>query len=371
MIYNRLVLILTCIIFTFLVGCEKVEDSLNYKYDAPSLPELPFRYRPNISANYPTLEDFSDEGATLGRVLFYDVRLSANNKMSCSSCHKQAHGFGDNVSKSVGLEGKLTRRNTPSLDYLFLAQAFFWDSREDTLEALVTKNNTHNRAMGLVYSDHLMGELSQASFYPALFEDAFGTEEITQERIGRALAMFLRSLETYRSKADQAGQVFPDTRIVFTPQEERGFQLFVDNVNVGCVGCHGGSAIRSTVGANIGLEMEYADPGMGRIDREKEGHFRIPSLRNIAVTAPYMHDGRFQTLEEVIAHYNNGIQPHHALSIKFHNGIILPPGPRPGIESEPKRLNLSEQDQAAIVAYLRTLTDERFLADIRYSDPFR
>jgi cytochrome c peroxidase len=201
--------------------------------------------------------------------------------------------------------------------------------------------------------------LTQDKHYPELFEKAFGDGKITQERIGKALAQFLRSMVSYQSKYDEgrakASSVRDDFKN-FTVQENRGKALFVSN----CAICHlpAQDAHFSMIApANNGLDEDYkkTDGGVGDVtlDGRLIGLFRSPSLRNVERTAPYVHDGRFDTLEKVIDHYSKEVKPH------------------PNLDPRMRRLNFTDTEKAALVAFLKTLTDQKFLTDPKFSDPFQ
>ena len=353
---------------------------------APDLPDEPYNYADpdlprhfasgnrrggRIVDNTPEDNPITDHGATLGRVLFYDTRLSGNDTVACGSCHLQEHGFSDPRRLSTGLNGELTARHSMALANAryYSRGRFFWDERAATLEEQVLMPIQDTVEMGMSL-DTLEAKLAAVDFYPPLFENAFGSAEITSDRISQALAQFVRSLVSYRSKYDEALSTpsdgdrrgFGGFDEVFTEQELVGLRLFGGAGRRGRGGGRGGSCARCHNGAlqfssprNNGLDaVTDADNGTGR------GRFKAPSLRNIAVRAPYMHDGRFATLREVIEHYNSGVQQHPNLdrSMRSRNG-------------EPRRLNLSEDQIDALVAFLETLTDEAFLGDPKFSDPFQ
>jgi len=233
--------------------------------------------------------------------------------------------------------------------------------------------------MGIESMENLKTKLAEEEYYPPLFEDAFGTSEVTPERISRALAQFLRSMASHNSKWDRLTNFEQ-----LTDMEQLGHNIFSSWDRGGCINCHSG---RSFAGwgsdfANIGLDEEYADNGLGERQKESNGMFKVPSLRNIALTAPYMHDGRFATLEEVVEHYNSGVQAHPNLHWSLRNdggnsfpGIIdfpfIDPGTSTSLEgSEPIRRNFTEVEKRALVAFLHTLTDEEFVTNPKFSDPF-
>jgi cytochrome c peroxidase len=205
----------------------------------------------------------------------------------------------------------------------------------------------------------VLAKLSATTYYPALFTAAFGTSEITSDRVALALSQFVRSLVSVNSKFDRAFGVngVPNFAATFTAQELAGQDLF--NGRAGCARCHGTNAHISDGVHNTGLDATITDVGAGN------GRFKAPSLRNIAVRPPYMHDGRFRTLEQVIAFYDNGVQNNPGLDTRLRGG----PG-GPGGNGAPLRLNLSAAERASLVAFLGTLTDNTFLTDVRFSNPF-
>lgn len=291
-------------------------------------------------------------GATLGRVLFYDTRLSVNDQRSCASCHKQQFGFGDTTRLAASLNGVPITRHSMALanSRFHLSQRLFWDERAPSLEAAVLQPIQDAREMGLSLPQ-LVAKISATPFYRPLFQQAFGSESVTSERIAFALAQFIRSMVSANAKFDGAfakgGTV--DFARVFTPQELRGKEVF-ELAN--CVECHELNAQVSDIVHNNGLDAVLVDHGAGR------GRFRAPSLRNVAVRGRFMHDGRFRTLEEVIEFYNSGVQLNPFLDpqLRAPGGVL--------------KLGLNAFDKQALVAFLRTLTDETFLTDPRFSDPF-
>lgn len=356
--YCSLALLLATIL---LVNASIVFAQRNTSNLSPNLPDELYNYSDIalpvhlqfINDNIPPDNPITDAGATLGRVLFYDTRLSANNTVSCASCHLQAVGFSDPARVSVGFEGGTTRRNSMGLANarFFQGDLFFWDTRATSLEALVLEPIVDPIEMGSSLPA-VIAELESEAFYPPLFEAAFGTSEITEERIAKSVAQFIRSMVSYRSKFDVG---YPANFINFTPQEQMGNDLFHSR-RLGCNICHITDTQILNEALNNGLDRVYEDNGLGEITgiRGDDGKFKPPSLRNVAVTAPYMHDGRFATLEEVIEHYSTGVQAH--------------PNRSPFVPLGGFRLNA--QEEAALVAFLGTLTDVEFMRDVRYSDPF-
>jgi cytochrome c peroxidase len=304
--------------------------------------------------NTPSSNPTTDAGAALGRVLFYDGRLSANDGISCASCHQQQTGFSDPDRLSSGFAGGSTARHSMSLANarFYRRGRFFWDERAATLEAQVLQPIADPVEMGMPLED-LVLKLQATTFYAPLFAAAFGSPDITSERVARALAQFTRSLVSFNSRFDAsfAGAAQPNLGLL-TPQEAQGFLLFADPA-VGCARCHGTHAHIAGDVFNTGLDATITDAGAGN------GRFKVPSLRNVAVRGRFMHDGRFTTLQEVVEHYDSGVR----------NNPGLDPGLRaPG--GQPRRLNLTVAQKDAIVAFLHTLTDAQFLADSRFADPF-
>ncbi len=317
--------------------------------------------------NMPADNPITDEGATLGRVLFYDRNLSQNRTVACASCHKQEHGFSDDRLRSLGFEGGETRRHSMGLTQArYGIEIFFWDGRADSLEAQTLMPMQDPVEMGMTL-DGVIERVREADYYPPLFVAAFGDEEVTADRISKAIAQFVRSMVSTKSRYD-VGRAQAPTRgnafVNFTDQENHGKFLFSSPPPLGgfgCFVCHQGEGFIAVTTTSNGLDAEVTDRGAGEVTGAErfEGTFKVPSLRNVAVRAPYMHDGRFNTLEEVVDHYSNGVEASPNLGAPF--GVI---------DGEVPQLNMTEEEKAALVAFLHTLTDEEFLTDPRFSDPF-
>jgi cytochrome c peroxidase len=361
--------------------------------DVLDLPVPPFRYAdiewpPHFTQelldardNTPEDNPITDHGATLGRVLFHDKALSANDTTACASCHRQASGFSDPAKLSIGFEGGETGRNSMSLieTRFYRNGRFFWDERAPTLEAQVLMPIQDAVEMGLTL-DELVQKVQERAYYPPLFEDAFGDPAVTSDRIARALAQFVRSIVSYRSRFDEglaAARTVGEPFANFTPEENEGKDLFFGPAL--CAPCHldagppfpppppNQAIFFIDVPMNNGLDAELsgADNGVGDQtgNPEDNGLFKSPSLRSVALTAPYMHDGRFVSLEEVVEFYDSGVKPHPNL----HPRLAIP-GTTPPV---PRKLELTPAERAALVAFLETLTDEPLVADKKYSDPFK
>ncbi len=309
-----------------------------------------------------TQEVTNNDIATLGRVLFYDGKLSKNNATACASCHIQSKAFSDGDEFSTGFGGERTTRNSLSFQNLALGNNFFWDSRQRTLQDLIGEPITNHIEMGIEDLPELMNKLRNVSYYPELFKKAFGTETITEQQFSQAISEFLASITSTNSTYDRALQ---NDFEEFSSLEKLGMAIFYSDKAL-CGSCHTGANFAapdavdqyynpSRGTTNIGLDLDYADEG-----REDGfgGEFKIPSLRNITLTAPYMHDGRYETLREVLEFYNTGIQAHPNLDFKLQQ------------DGHPIKMNLSSLELDALEAFLHTLTDEDFITNPAFSNPF-
>ena len=348
----------------------------------PVLPETPYDYAGaelpdhlrHVSVlrwdNTPDDNPITDAGATLGRVLFYDVRLSQNGTVSCASCHRQEHGFSDPRPVSVGFRGEPTDRNSMALAFARYdrTRRFFWDGRARTLEDLALEPIQDPVEMGMTL-DELEARLEATAFYPGLFADAFGTPEVTSDRVAQALSQFVRSIVASNSRYDAARRAEPDRfgrpLAGLTEQENRGLELFFGEGR--CEQCHSGDMFVGNGPTNNGLDSTFTDLGVGggrdlaglkTVTGRGHGAFKTVSLRNVEITAPYMHDGRFATLEEVVDHYSTGVRHSSTLDPRLRRG------------GRPIRPAFTDDERAALVAFLRTLTDTTLTTDPRWSDPF-
>lgn len=319
-----------------------------------------FGGRFTIPSDNPTTQ----EGVHLGRFLFYEKKLSATNALSCATCHEQQRAFTDGKVLSVGIDGTLTPRNTMSLANLLWVRNFFWDGRSAGLEAQAVFPLTDPHEMGQSLAESVT-KLRQTSTYPTLFKAAFGSDQITEDQILKALAQFERTLISADSPYDRylAGSYQP------TASELRGMALFMDGPvpekglrGANCGHCHGGPKTFKELFHNNGLDSLPTDRGREKATGEvaDRGRFRVPTLRNIALTAPYMHDGRFASLAQVLDHYNEHIQQSPTLST-FLQGISNEPGGT--------SLALTSGEKSDIVAFLNLLTDSTFITNPAFSDP--
>ncbi len=382
-------------IFSFGISSCKKTGSLNEVNATPvttnpadalaalNIPVVPFSYAnqslpgflnaPNIAVqiNTPADNAITDWGATLGRVLFYDKILSINNSVSCASCHKQAHGFSDDLVLSKGFNNGNTGRHSMSLvnAIYYPNRRFFWDERAATLEQQVLMPIQDAVEMGM-HLDTLVNRLNTKTHYPYLFEKAFGSSAINTDRISKALSQFVRSMISYRSKFDTGMAAIPPGANLgttplpnYTANENNGKAIYF-SPQAACSSCHGTQTLTAPRAENNGLEAVIVDRGLGAVTNNPadNGKFKVPSLKIIALTAPYMHDGRFATLEQVIEHYNSGVQFNPNLPPQLRN-------PPPGTGA--KRLNLTQQQKDDLLAFLKTLSDNGITADVKFSNPFK
>lgn len=327
--------------------------------------------------NYTYIGD-SDK-ANLGRVLFYDKAMSVNNSVSCGTCHKQSLAFADNTRLSGGFDGRFGNRNTPPIQNLstigsvtngFVSpQTLFWDGRESDLKTMVLKPVFNHVEMGILSDEELIKSLKSKTYYKDLFLKAFKSEEITKKKISESLSLFVANLQSNNSRFDLFTRSAGRTSDLLSTDELAGKDLFFGKYN--CGSCHnvnipkgysgGGMDEVSGAMANIGLSVNYEDNGRGDLlSRASEnGKFKIPNLRNVALTAPYMHDGRFNTLEEVIDHYSTNIQSHPNLDRRLKD-----------VNGQPKVFNVTDEDKRLLIAFLNSMTDHSFISDPKFSDPF-
>ncbi len=349
---------------------------------------------PAVADNYAFSSN--DNLATLGRVLFYDKALSLNNSVACASCHEQTRAFCDNQRFSTGLENQKTARNSPSI--FAKTSRMFWDGRASSLRDLALRPIKNHVEMKFESLQSLVSKLSGISYYPPLFAKAFnGSKSIDSVKLQSALAEFLTNFNFSDNKFNRS----IDDNSVLNASERLGKTVFFGKGH--CSNCHniegqnispGGGGVTgygfTNESFNIGLDEVYTDNGLGAISKNssEDGKFMIPVLLNVEYTAPYMHDGRFKTLEDVVEHYNSGIQNHPNLDLnlrdisslnhlseieilklldKNHNGEIdadeiktLPP----------VKLGLSISEKKGLVDFLKTLSDPSILTHKMFSNPF-
>ncbi len=316
----------------------------------PTLPATAFTYNMTypvhiqnaltINDNTPANNPLTNDGATLGRVLFYDKHLSKNNSVSCASCHKPQSSFSDVARLSTGFAGGLTARHSMALlnARFYKSGKMFWDERAASLEAQALQPIQNTTEMGLTLAE-LESKVAALSYYPALFQKAFGSTQIDSVKIARAIAQFVRSIVTYQSKYDQVKQGLA----TFTADEAAGEQIFNTPpppppggpVAIACAGCHTPPMFLTSQPAGPFALLDPNDAGINNQNR-----FKSSSLRNIANTAPYFHNG---TVTSLTAMLSGGVPAHG----------VAPP------------------DVVKVLAFLQTLTDNSVTTDVKFSDPFK
>ena len=329
-------------------------ENTPYVLDIGSFPE------PSIATDNP----LTHKGIRLGRMLFYDKILSRNNTQACASCHRQEFAFNDTAKYSIGVNNLPGKRNAMSIfNMAWNTNQFFWDGRANLLrhQSLLPIQDELEMDETL---ENVVQKLNGSYFYKTLFKNAFGTSKISSDLISKALEQFMNSIVSNNSKYDQ----YLAGTYTLTPEEERGRYLFVTEYNPGfpsasgadCMHCHGGSNFENDRYMNNGLDQDITMSDIGRQavtnDPADKGKFKVVSLRNIALTAPYMHDGRFSTLEQVIDHYNL-VKNSSTLDGSFQQQL-------------PNGLQLSNSDKQALVAFLKTLTDQELITNPEYKNPF-
>ncbi len=370
------------------------EQILGKYFDLSTFPSKQYTYRvfwEKPHTQMPVSSWVEDKSVDLGRAMFYDKNLSADGTVSCASCHHQHLAFGDSTAFSTGIYGHQTARNSFALatflsfinyyhtvtDSGSALPQLFWDNRANSVEDQTreTLANPHEMAMNPAA---LPAKLKELEYYPVLYKRIYDTRswDDNPEKLLRDLASFMFSFSSESSPFDQelkrmkkaqySREDFTNDFVRFTPSQNLGKSLFFEN----CASCHGRflafetdrlfTEVEGTAACN-GLDEVYTDKGVGKVqnDPNLDGFFKIPSLKNIEVTAPYMHDGRFGTLREVIEFYNEGIQPHANLHPLLQD-----------LKGNPKRFHFSETEIDALVDFLHTLTDEKILTDEKWSDPF-
>ena len=307
----------------------------------------------------PTDNPLTVEGVALGRRLFYEKRLSANNTIACAGCHLQRLAFTDGRRFSIGFDGTPTKRNSMSLANSLWVRNFFWDGRAAGLETQAVTPLTDPHEMGQPL-DSAAAKLRTAKTYTAAFSAAFGSSDITPKRIVQALAQFERTLISANAPYDRMLR----GEYQFTRQEQQGLDLFFGGGgkvrSLGCANCHGGPRTLTETYHNNGLDTIFSDSGRAAVTKMPydRGRFRVVTLRNIALTGPYMHDGRFTTLPEVLDHYSEHIAGGPTLSPTLRDSA-----------GRPVLLHLTDVEKKALLAFLNTLTDSTFITDPRFSDP--
>lgn len=339
----------------FLINsCKKDEEPVTVT--DPTLENITF----SVPDGWPTPaysfegNTLTKEGFKLGRKLFFDPILSSDNTISCGTCHQPFAAFSQiDHALSHGVDEKLGIRNSPALFNLNWHTSFFWDGGVNHLEVQPFSPITNPVEMNETLVN-IVEKIKDKPEYVALFQEAFGTPEVNTQRIGKSLAQFMGLMVSDNSKYDQVKR--NTAGVAFTTEEAAGLNIFIDK----CSACHKEPLFSDFSFRNNGLALinnsdGYIDSGRGRItptDPESYYKFKVPTLRNLKYTAPYMHDGRFTTIDQVLNHYSDGVQQTTNVDPLVANGIPL-----------------STEDKAALKAFLNTLNDETFVKDVRFKEP--
>lgn len=328
-------------------------------------------YPLNIPSHFPDMiipddNPLTIEGVELGRFLFYEKRLSGDNTMNCATCHMPENGFSDPNQFSVGIDGVAGTRQSMALVNLGWENFFFWDGRKTKLEDQILEPVPNPIEMHQSWKD-AVSKLNADVNYRNRFFRAFNEEGIDSIKVAKAIAQFLRTLISAESKYDVMYKFENNMTLNSSEQsilqtidneEWAGYDLFKSLNGADCFHCHNGPLMQVKKFSNNGLDAAFSDLGRGVItgNGNDNGKFKVPTLRNIAFTAPYMHDGRFATLDEVIEHYSSGIS--HSTTID------------PLIEfASQGGVQLDSQEKYLLKKFLNTLTDNNFINNPKFKDP--
>jgi len=329
----------TLFLSAFLFSCSQDMEITSEKvvFDPPeSFPE-PFY----TSEKFP----FSKERVQLGKKLFYDPILSVDNSISCGSCHAQSHAFSDhNTALSAGVNNLIGTRNSPAIINLAWQPYFMHDGGVNHIEVFPLAPITNPVEMNLSIAE-MINKLNANSSYPLDFQVAFGTDSISSDLVFIAIAQFQSTLISANSKYDK----YIKGEISFSSKEKSGLDLFESN----CSSCHTPPLFTDYSFVNNGLDYTFSDAGRALVSQvtSDSGKFKVPTLRNIALTNPYMHDGRFMSLDEVINHYSEGVKENGYLDSRLSKGIVL-----------------NDQEQSDLIAFLQTLTDYEFISNPDFAE---
>jgi len=345
-------------LITAFVYCSCSNESTESYAPTPSALNIPKLFQDNIIAPViPNNNPQTTEGVALGKKLFFDPILSGNNTQACADCHAPKNAFTDTARFSDGIDGTLGNRNAMPLFNLAwnYDEKFFWDGKSFSLEHQAFSPVTDPREMKSTWAE-VEKKLQEHVEYPTLFQQAFGTSRIDSTLVTKAIAQFERTLISANSKFDK----FLLGEAQLTPEEQNGFDVFMDEARGDCFHCHGSDKNplwTDNAFHNNGLDETFTDLGLGAVtgDPADNGKFRSPSLRNLKFTAPYMHDGRFNTLEEVINHYSEGLK----------NSSTIDPLMKKVAQGG---VNLTEKDKTDLKAFLLTLSDDAFVNNPSFSN---
>lgn len=353
-------LLVSFVVIAVILSCKK--DKVMYE---------PTPYELEIPPHFPQMiipEDnpMTVEGVELGRKLFYEKKLSGDNTISCAACHAPSSAFSDPNQYSEGIDGIQGSRNSMALINLGWNDAFFWDGRSKTLEEQILLPVEDPIEMHDTWKN-VVAELNSSVEYKNMFFRAFGTEGIDSTRAAKAIAQFLRTMISGSSKYDvmykyENGLPLSNSDLTIfgtiTPSEWGGYDLFKSLNGADCFHCHNGPLMQVKKFSNNGLDATFSDLGRGAVTGNPvdNGKFKVPTLRNIAYSAPYMHDGRFATLDDVINHYSSGV------SLSPTIDPLIEFASQGGVQLDAFEKNLLKQ-------FLMTLSDESFINNPAFQEP--
>ena len=337
------------IIFFVCFSCDN--ESVERYFATPSSLDIPKLFEDNILAPVIPIDNPQTvEGIALGKKLFFDPILSIDNTLACVDCHAPENAFTDSDKFSDGVDGIFGNRNSMPLFNLAwnYDEKFFWDGNTFSLEHQAFVPITDPIEMKSNWAD-VESKLQQHAEYPSLFEKAFGASNIDSSLVTKAIAQFERTLISANSKFDK----FLLGELNLSPEELNGFNVFMDEAKGDCFHCHGSDKNplwTDNIFHNNGLDETFADLGLGAVtgDPADNGKFKSPSLRNLEFTAPYMHDGRFASLDDVINHYSQGLK----------NSSTIDPLMK---KVDQGGVGLTDKDKADLKAFLLSLSDYDFI----------
>lgn len=346
--------VFTAMALLFAIGCKKEAE----KDPEPTKPWNPTAYELIVPQGFPDIlipdeNPMTEEGVALGRRLFYDPILSADDSQSCASCHIQSHGFAESSRFSTGVDGITGKRNAMALINAPWFRSLNWDGSAASLENQAFEPVTNPIEMHNTWPN-AVEKLKAHSHYPDLFFDAFGTTDFDSTHVVKALAQFERTLISSNSKWDR----YLRGEVQLSQSESRGFEVFFSEKG-DCFHCHSTILFTNNEFHNNGLNSVFADSGLFNVTGNPNdiGRFRTPTLRNVVFTAPYMHDGRFETLEEVIDFYSEGLQYSPTIDPLMKN-------------VDEGGVRLTEEEKFNLLAFIKTLTDSSFVNNPAFANPF-
>lgn len=326
----------------FLIGCNKVDlsETGTWGFYVPEgFPEPVYKLENNAQ---------STDRFVLGRALFYDPILSSDNTISCASCHAQVHGFADhNTTFSAGVGGALGTRNSPTIVNMAWAKSFMWDGGVNHIEIFSLAPITNPLEMNETMLN-VVNKLNASEDYKKQFKKAYGTSVITDQLLFRALTQYMMLIISDQSKYDH----YLKGKASFSASEKSGLNLFREK----CASCHQEPLFTDNTFRNNGIDEVFDhDPGrfLITLNENDKGKFKVPTLRNVAITYPYMHDGRFYTLNQVLDHYASGVKASATLDPHLTNGGIP----------------MTSQEKADIISFLKTLTDYQLMQNTNLQEP--